>query len=143
MNALTTAAPLNRDLGLLILRVGVGLSMLIFHGWDKITGGTEMWAKVGGGMGSLGLDFWPTFWGFLAAIAESGASVLLILGLFMRPAAGMLAFTMFVAVLVHLGMPPESPSAGWKGASHALELMVVYLALLFTGPGRFALGRPR
>ncbi len=130
----------NRDLGLLVIRLGIGLSMLIFHGWGKITGGPEKWAGVGGSMANLGLDFAPTFWGFLAASAESVGSALLVMGLLFRPATLMLAFTMVIAVTVHLNMPPESPRAGWSGASHALELFAVYVGLLLTGPGKYRLG---
>jgi putative oxidoreductase len=75
----------------------------------------------------------------MAAFAESVGSCLLIVGVLFRPAAFVLAFNMFVAVLRHLSMPDDNPNAGWSGASHALELLCVYLCFLFTGPGRFSL----
>ncbi len=130
--------PLNRDVGLLVLRLGVGLSMLVFHGWDKITAGPETWEKVGGGMSNLGITFAPAFWGFLAAFAEAVGSALLVVGLLFRPAALMLAFTMLVAILHHVSMPEGALGAGWKAASHAVELLAIYTALLLTGSGRFA-----
>lgn len=128
---------LNADLGLLLLRLGIGLSMLVFHGWAKLTGGTERWTGLGGSMANLGLDFAPTFWGFLGAFAESIGSILLVLGILFRPAAAMLAFTMFVAAVVHLNMPADNPNSGWSGASHALELLAVYVALLLCGAGKY------
>jgi putative oxidoreductase len=131
--------PIENDVALLLLRLGVGLSMMLFHGWGKISGGPEMWERVGGSMGNLGLGFAPVFWGFMAAFAEFGCSALVVLGLFLRPAAAMLAFTMIVAVVTHLSMPPEAEGAGWNGASHALELLAVYLCLVFAGPGKYAL----
>jgi putative oxidoreductase len=134
-----SSSRINRDLGLLVIRLGVGLSMFLFHGYGKITGGPERWSGIGGSMESLGITFLPTFWGFMAAFSESVCSILLILGLFFRPAAALLAFTMFVAVLRHLGLPDDDPSAGWKGASHALELGSVFLGLLLAGSGRYAL----
>ncbi len=130
--------PINRNLGLLILRLGIGLSMLIFHGYGKLTGGPDVWRMVGGGMGNLGLSFAPVFWGFLAMGAEFAGSILLILGVLFRPAALMLAFTMFVAVIAHLNMPAANPNAGWSGAAHALELLCVYVGLYLTGPGKYA-----
>jgi putative oxidoreductase len=142
-NALLSSNPLNVDVGLLVLRLGVGLSMAIFHGWGKITGGAEAWARIGGAMPSFGVDGIAVVWGFLAAFAEFGGSLLLVLGILFRPAAAMLAFTMLIAVNVHLGMPAENPNAGWNGASHALELFCVYLTLLLTGPGKLALRPPR
>ena len=81
MRALLSRAPLNTDLGLLLLRLAVGFSMLVFHGWGKLTGGPEAWARVGGSMGNLGIGLWPEAWGLAAALAESLGSLLLILGL--------------------------------------------------------------
>ncbi|NIP30820.1 MAG: DoxX family membrane protein [Candidatus Dadabacteria bacterium] len=127
----------NKDLGLLILRIGVGLSMMIFHGFGKLKGGPELWEKIGGNMSNLGIDFFPVFWGFMAAFSEFFASFFIIVGFFFKPATALLIFTMFVAILRHLSLPDGSSGAGWSGASHALELLVVYLALFFTGPGKY------
>lgn len=144
LRRLLAATPIHRATGILVVRIGIGLSMLIFHGWDKLTGGPETWRRLGGAMANLGLDFAPVMWGFLAATAESIGSALLVLGLLFRPAAAMLAFTMFVAAIRHLSIPAGEPGAGFSGASHALELLSVYVALLLTGPGRFTLWpRPR
>ena len=137
LKKLLSTAPVNRDLGLLALRLGIGLSMLLFHGWGKITGGPERWKGIGAHMANLGLDFAPTFWGFMAAFSESVGSALIILGLFFRPAALLLAFTMAVAMVRHLTLPEGADGAGWKGASHALEFFTVYLCLFLTGPGRY------
>lgn len=133
---------MNRNLGLLIIRVGVGLSVLIFHGYGKITGGPERWEGIGGAMANLGLDFAPVFWGFMAAFSEAVASLLLILGVLFRPAALLLVVTMLVASVHHLSRPAGEPGAGWSAASHALELLAVYLGLFLCGPGRYTLTLP-
>lgn len=125
------------DIGLLVIRVGIGLSILIFHGYGKITGGPETWEKIGSNMANLGLDFAPTFWGFMAAAAEFAGSLCIILGVLFRPAAILLATTMAVGAVRHLSLPPDMPGAGWGGASHALELLTVYLGLLAAGPGKY------
>jgi putative oxidoreductase len=135
---ITSSNPINIDVGLLILRVGVGLTMITFHGYGKITGGPEFWTALGGNMKNLGISFGPVMWGFMAGFAEFFCSILLILGVLFRPAAALLAFTMFVATLRHLNLPVDNPSSGWSGASHAIELFSVYVALLFTGAGRYA-----
>ncbi len=142
---MASSAPVSVDFGLLLLRLGIGASMAVFHGYGKITGGPDTWHAVGGGIAVLGITFVPAFWGFMAAFAEFICSILLILGAVFRPATLLLAFTMFVAMLRHLNLPETNPSSGWAGASHAIEFMTVYLALFFTGPGRFALrlGRVR
>ena len=139
MRALTAGKPLHADFGLLLLRLGVGGSLLIFHGWDKLLGGPALWAKLGASMANLGVHVWPTAWGFAAASAESLGSLLLILGLWTRPAAALIACTMLVAVLRHLSLPPEVAGAGWQGASHALELLAAALCVFFAGPGKLSL----
>ena len=136
---ITSRNELNKDLGLLVVRLVIGISMILFHGYAKIKGGPELWAEIGKDIGVLGINFLPVFWGFMAGFAEFFCSILLILGVLFRPAAVLLAITMFVAVVVHLNLPPESPAAGWKGASHALELLAVYVGLFFTGPGKYKL----
>ena len=132
---------IHKDLALLAIRLGVGLSMFLFHGWGKITGGPELWTRIGTSMQNLGITFLPTMWGFFAAFSESFCSILLILGILFRPAAALLAFTMLVATTRHLGLPADEPSAGWKGASHALELLSVYVGLWLAGSGRYSVVR--
>ena len=139
LRAVFANRPLHADAGLLVVRLGVGISLLAFHGYGKITGGPELWAQIGTNMENLGIGFAPTMWGFFAAFAESFCSLLVVLGVAFRPAAALVAFTMLVAALRHLGLPADNPSAGWSGASHALELLSVFAALLLTGPGRYTL----
>ncbi|MBD3297991.1 MAG: DoxX family membrane protein [candidate division Zixibacteria bacterium] len=127
------------DLGLLVLRLGIGLSMLIFHGWGKLSGGPERWEGVGSQMANLGIDFFPVFWGFMAAFSEFFGSALLVLGVFFRPAALLLIGTMVVAAIRHLSLPAGEPGSGFSGASHALEFLTVYVALFLSGPGRYKL----
>jgi putative oxidoreductase len=130
---------ISTNFGLLLIRLGVGLSVVIFHGYGKLMGGPETWEKLGGSMANVHVTWYPVVWGFMAAFAESICSCLLVVGVLFRPAAFLLAFNMFVAVLTHLHMPASNPNAGWMGASHALELMSVCLGFLFTGPGKFSL----
>jgi putative oxidoreductase len=126
------------DLGLLLLRLGFGLSMALFHGWGKISGGPERWERLGASMQNLGIDMFPTFFGFMAGFSEFCGSLLLVLGLFFRPATALLAFTMLVASARHLSLPAGTDGAGLAGASHALEYLVLYVALLIMGPGRYS-----
>ena len=126
-----------KDIGLLIIRLGIGASMLIFHGQEKMAGGPEMWAKIGGSMKIIGITFLPVFWGFMAAFSEAVASLLIMFGILFRPAAALLACTMFVAVLTHMNLSSFVFNPDWKGASHAIELLVIYIGLFLIGPGRF------
>lgn len=119
-----------RDFGLLLLRLGLGAAF-IFHGYPKMAGGPEFWEQVGGAMGIFGVDVFPVVWGFLAAFAELVGGVLLILGLFFRPAAFLLLCTMIVAASYHLDKGDP-----FNTALRPMELAVVFLGLLFVGPGR-------
>jgi putative oxidoreductase len=130
---------ISTNFGLFLIRLGVGLSVVIFHGYGKLMGGPETWEKLGANMANVHITWYPVFWGFMAAFAESICSCLLVVGVLFRPAAFLLAFNMFVAVLTHLHMPADQANHGWMGASHALELMSVCLGFLFTGPGKFSL----
>ena len=128
-----------RDIGLLIIRLGIGGSMLIIHGYGKITGGTAGWEKLGSNMSMIGMDFAPVFWGFMAAFSETVCSLLIMIGMLFRPATALLAVTMIVAALRHLTLPEGAAGAGWSGASHALELLIIYIGLFFLGPGKYRL----
>ena len=126
----------NKDFGLLIIRAGIGLSMLTLHGLPKITGGIDKWTAIGGSMKVIGINFLPVFWGFAAAATETFGAFLLILGLFHRPVSALLAFTMLIATLVHL-----NNGDGISVASHAMELGLVFFGLIFTGPGKYAVDK--
>jgi len=72
-------------LGLMIIRLGLGIAFMI-HGAPILMGGPEKWQVLGGAMGYLGINFLPTFWGFMAAFSEFFGALFLILGLFFKPA---------------------------------------------------------
>lgn len=124
-----------RDVGLLLLRLGIGASF-IAHGFPKISGGPEFWTRIGGATRTVGIDFAPTFFGFMAAVSEFGGGVLLILGLATRPAALLLCLTMVVATMTHLAR-----GQGFNGFSHALEAAILFGSLVLIGPGRISLDR--
>lgn len=126
-----------RDYGILLIRVGLGI-MFMYHGYPKITGGIETWVKIGAAMKFVGVDFMPAFWGFMAAVAEFGGGALLALGFMTRVATLMMAFTMFVAVMLKLGT-----GAGLFGASQALEMLITMLGLTLIGPGAYSLDHQR
>ena len=123
-------------LGLLTLRLGIGI-MFIYHGFGKMFPSDgdyfARWEWIGSRMNLVGITFWPIFWGFMAALAEFGGGILLILGLFTRVNASFMAFTMFIAMLHHL-----KAGDGIGGSSHAIELMIVFISLAISGAGKFS-----
>jgi len=127
------------DFALLLLRLGVGLNMMLLHGWQKISGGPAIWRGVGEAMPSFGFSSASLVWGFMAAMAEFLASFCLILGLSFRFSCSVLAFTMIVAIYHHFQLSPLVTDAGWEGASFPLVFLCVYIALFVSGPGKHVL----
>ena len=121
-----------KDLGLLIIRVGLGLSFMV-HGWPKLAGGQQKWEQLGGAMANIGISFFPIFWGFMAAVVEFFGGLFLALGVFHLPSVLGLLFTMVIATVYHLKAGDPYPRI-----SHPLELAIVFLGLFFTGPGKFS-----
>ena len=106
--------------------------MLLNHGINKITAGTEKWNRLGSALTDLiGFEFLSTFFGFMASFSESIAALLIAFGLFTRSASVLLFTTMLVASIKHL-IDNEFP-----------ELAVLYcilcLVLILSGPGKYSL----
>jgi putative oxidoreductase len=128
------ACDLARSLGLLILRLGIGLYLLA-HGWGKlqmIIGG-----KFDAFMDPIGLGTGTSL--VLAGFAEFICGGLLLLGLATRLAAIPVVITMAVAAIFVHGADPWLVSNATNGSKEpALLYLIPALALIFTGPGRFA-----
>jgi len=120
--------PGSADAALLVLRLWLGLTMLLNHGWQKLMGFGEMAAKF-----SDPLGVGPTTSLVLAIFAEVICSILLALGVFTRFAALVLAITMGVAFYGVHGLKLVGQGSG--------ELAFIYLAgfvtLFLAGGGRF------
>lgn len=115
-----------------MLRIYVGAAVLTAHGWPKLQ---EM---LGGGghfpglVESLGLPF-PTLFAWLAALSQVVGSLLVIFGLWTRPAALAVGFTIAYGVLsVHWG-------DGFQGMELGLTYSVLLAAIAVSGPGRISL----
>lgn len=122
--------PQSADLGLLLLRLTLGFSMLLLHGWAKFQNFNAIAPKF---MSLFGVVPSPVSLG-LAIFAEVVCSVLLIVGLFTRFAALSLAFTMAVAFFVQHKAALTGPGSG----ELAMIYMAGYVALVFAGGGRYA-----
>jgi putative oxidoreductase len=124
-------------MGLLIIRIGLGVCFA-FHGWPKISGGPVEWATLG----NYAHMPHPRAMGLIGSLVEFGGGILLVLGLFTRPAALLLFAQMMVALFfVHLRMT-GSMSTFAEGYSHALEDGIVFLGLVFLGAGKYSIDRP-
>ena len=126
---------INLNLGLLILRIGIG-TMFMLHGAPKLMGGPEQWEKVGQSMANVGITFLPAFWGFMAGFAEFVGGLCLVLGIFWVPACFLLILTMIVAAIMHI-----SQGDGFVRYSHAVESAILFISLIFIGAGQYRLSR--
>jgi putative oxidoreductase len=124
----------NRDIGILFIRVGIGLAFVFIYGEAKMFAGPDLWTKLGGAMSKLGITFAPAFWGFLAASSEFIGGILFTIGLFTRPAAFFMAFTMFVAAIMHFSMLDP-----WSKVITPIQLFCVFIAIIFLGAGKYSL----
>lgn len=129
----TTAPSASASLGLLVLRVVVGL-IFAAHGAQKIFEYTL--PGTIGSFADMGVPL-PEIAAPVVAFIELIGGILLALGLFVRPVGILLAIDMLVAIiLVHL---PAGLWVGEGGYEFVAVLGVAALALAFTGAGRFSL----
>lgn len=129
----TTAPSPSASLGLLVLRVVVGL-IFAAHGAQKIFEYTL--PGTIGSFADMGVPL-PEIAAPVVAFVELIGGILLALGLFTRPVGILLAIDMLVAIVaVHL---PAGLWVGEGGYEFVAVLGVAALALAFTGAGRFSL----
>lgn len=115
------------SIGLLIMRVWIGLTMLIAHGWPKLANFSERSETFSDPLG-IGSFMSLT----LAVGAEVFASIFIIFGLLTRAMAVPLLITMLVAAFIVHGDDP------YQKQEFALLFGFSYLLLIFTGPGKYA-----
>lgn len=116
------------DMGLLILRLWLGLNMAFSHGLGKMEHASDFLAA-----GSLEKFGAPVFFGIMAILAEFLGGILIALGLFTRTAAFFMVSVMIGAgFVVHAGDP-------WGRKEFALTYAVIALVILIMGAGRHSL----
>jgi len=110
------------DAGLLVLRLGLG-ALILFHGIYKLTHGV---AWIAGPLGKVGLPAWLAYGVY---VAEVVAPVLVIVGLWARPAAFVIAFDMFMAIF--LARRGDVAKINPMGGGWAIELVLMTALLPF------------
>ena len=123
------AANRSVDLGLLVLRVGVSLSLFLKHGWEKLTGYSTMVQHF-----PDPIHIGPHAGLAYALLTDGICTVLIAAGLFTRPASALLIINLLTAFFfVH--------HAAFLTDGH-VELVAVYIvvfaSILILGPGRFS-----
>ena len=123
----------SEDLGKLILRITLAV-LILLHGIAKLQNGIDF---ISGMVTNAGM---PAIFAYGVYIGEVLAPILLLVGLFTRPAALIIAINMVVAImLVHMAeLWMLTKTGGW-----ALELQGMFLFAAVTialiGPGRYSL----
>jgi putative oxidoreductase len=133
-----SAISLNKDLGLLLIRLMLGI-LMAFYGYEKLTHFSEMATS----------DFWTknvSFLGMtgkiplaLTIFAEFFGSLLLILGLFTRFGLFVLMFCMAYIFLVIFPFSILDKGDNGYHFNDAFVYFIIYLGLFFTGPGKYSL----
>jgi putative oxidoreductase len=119
-----------QPIGALFMRLILGVSMAV-HGYQKVlpVSALHHYAHY---VATLGLPYWL---GYVSAYTEFVGGILLVLGLFTRLAAFLVAINMlaaFVTVGIH---------QGFGIYNYILALAVLAIMLLFYGAGAMALDR--
>lgn len=123
----------SEDLGKLVLRITLAI-LILLHGIAKLQHGIDF---ITGLVTNAGL---PTAFAYLVYVGEVLAPILVLVGLFTRPAALIIAINMIVAIaLVHMNeLFALTKTGGW-----ALELQGMFLisaiVISLLGPGRYSL----
>jgi len=122
--------PRSADAALLVLRIWVGLSLLMLHGWGKLLKFNSL-----AGTFSDPLGVGSTVSLLLALMGEVVCAALLVMGAFTRFAALGCAITMGVAFwFVH-----QHKLSGAGNGELAFVYLAAFTTLFIAGGGRFAL----
>jgi putative oxidoreductase len=129
--------PINLDIGLLIIRLIIGV-LMAFYGYEKLMGfdamaASDFWAKNVNFLGMTGKI--PLA---LTIFAELVCSVLLIVGLFSRFSLLVLMFCMAYIFLVIFPLNIVSKGDNGVEFNDAFTYFMIYLGLYFTGVGKYS-----
>lgn len=114
------------NLGLLIIRVFAGITLAFAHGLGKLPPSVGLINTV------RALDFpAPEIFAWAAGLSEFLGGIFVAMGLFTRPSAFLIAFTMTVA---SFGQHADDPFAIKE---KALLFLAISIMLLITGSGKY------
>ncbi|MBD3653119.1 DoxX family protein [Kangiella sp.] len=125
----------NQSWAPLVIRVPLGI-ILMAHGAQKLFGWFGGYGLEGTGQWLASVGFEPGYlMAVLAGSAEFFGGLALILGLLTRPAAIVTAFTMLMAMTVHIGNGLFVSNNGYE---FALMLLAASVSLAISGAGKLS-----
>src|SRR5271169_6830523 len=127
-----------QDTGKLMLRLTLA-GLILFHGIHKLMFGIGFMAGPSGPLAAMHL---PGFIAYGVYVGEVVAPIFLVIGLWTRIAALVVAFNMVMAIGLEAWKLAFvlNRSGGWGIELEAFYLLTA-LAIFFLGPGRYALSR--
>lgn len=123
------------NLGLLIIRLVLGATYITM-GAKKFIAGSPALEYLGSATSAFGINAFPIFWGGLAALCEILGGCLIFLGYKFRFGALVLLLVMITAFYWHFSKGDSFDKYAW-----ALQMLAVFLGLLFTGPGKYSIDK--
>jgi putative oxidoreductase len=133
-----------QHLGLLILRLGLG-AVLAAHGLQKLWSGSSGMTGFKNSLSDVGFQH-ADILAYVSAGGELASGVLLVLGLFTPiAAAGALAFLINGLLATVSGRPHSRTFAYFlpDGHEYQITLIVLAVAIILCGPGRYSLDTNR
>lgn len=125
----------NQSWAPLVIRIPLGI-ILMAHGAQKLFGWFGGYGLEGTGQWLASVGFEPGYlMAVLAGNAEFFGGLALILGLLTRPAAIVTAFTMLMAMTVHIGNGLFVSNNGYE---FALMLLAASVSLAISGAGKLS-----
>lgn len=124
--------PLNKDLGLLLMRIVLGLYMIYAHGWNKLI---NFDTKFHTFPDVIGIGNEASY--ILATYFECFGALALVLGLYTRFHALGLAIVMIVGFMFAHGMQLTGSGNGEKAVIYGIGFILIFL----NGAGKYSIDR--
>jgi putative oxidoreductase len=121
----------NPDLAKLLLRLSLGI-LILFHGIHKVIHG------IGGIKSMMDATIFPSFFAYGVYVGELIAPIFIILGLYARVAAGVLAFNMFVAIYLAYGFSLSLSKHGGVTWELPFVYFVMSILVVLLGSGKYS-----
>ncbi len=118
------------DAALLLIRVSLAILLLRCHILARVMAAFGLWSHHGKHFSTMG-----AIWATSEALLQVLACLLLILGLWTRPAA------LLLTVFAGMAAAAEFHAHGLFAAEAALRLCLLLIAFFFIGAGRFSLDK--
>ena len=127
------------DLGLLVIRLSVGGSILVFRGFANLAGGNQVWSQNGSFIFETGINLSPEMVGLILAVIECLGGLMLITGALFRTGGILLAITVLPSLLYQVSSSTSTSYIGLESSFVSVLLLGSLVGLIISGPGSIAM----